>query len=413
MKDLFSKFWGAEDIPPGVRILTIATSVRWIGWGFAESLIPVFLYMFAGSFAMAGVFNSAYDVAFIIALPLVGLAADRSRATTLVLIGLSLYVFVGLGYFLAGFLGLAVFVVLARAINGVGYAFDEVGRETYVRRHTPAANLATVFGYFDSIANFWWAMAAIVGIFLVSFIPIYWLLFLIAPTTVLAMGVVYFFGRKWDVSPKSIDAKKVQEKKPGYRELVRELGLWNWQLKTLVGFNFFIALAGSVVMFFLPIQLYKEGSGYVPIILMGVIITIPAFFGWVLGKLFDKKGTRVFLYGLIAFAVLVAALGFTHAYVAQIAIAFLVGIILELLSVGSNELITVYADPAHFGRVDGLTHSITDIGSLIGPIAAGVLIDMSGPKITYGVLALIILALAFGFVFVAHISSRRKISPIS
>ena len=407
MRTIFSKFWNTEEIPPGVRILTIATSVRWIGWGFAESLIPVFLYMFAGSFATAGLFNSAYDLAFIIALPLVGLAADRTRATTLILIGLSLYVFVGTGYFLAGFTGIAVFVVLSRAINGIGYAFDEVGRSTYIRRHTPSQNLATVFGYFDSIANFWWAMAAIVGIFLVSFIPIYWLLFLIVPTTLFAMLVIAIFGRKWDRDP-----KKIQESKPKYREIFREFGLWKWELKAIVAFNFFISFAGSIVLFFLPIQLFKEGSGYVPIILMGVVITIPAFFGWVLGKLFDKKGTRVFLYGLIAFAILVATLGFVHTYVWQIAIAFCVGIILELLSVGSSELVTVHADPEHFGRVDGLTHSITDMGALVGPIVAGVLIDAFGTKITYGALSLVILGLAFGFVFVAHIISRKAIKKL-
>ena len=155
MQEHFLKLWKSNDIPIGVRVLTFATSIRWIGWGFAESLIPIFLFSFGHSHANAGILKSFYDIAFIIALPLIGVLADRMRGTTLILIGLGLYVFVGTGYLLAGITGLVIFIVIARFFNGIGYAFDSVGRETYFRRHTPKEKLATVFGYFDSFASFW------------------------------------------------------------------------------------------------------------------------------------------------------------------------------------------------------------------------------------------------------------------
>jgi MFS family permease len=138
MQKYVLKFWNTEDIPHEAKILTAVTSIRWIGWGFAESLIPVLLYSFGHTFAEAGLLRSTYDIAFIIALPLVGVLADKThRATTLVLIGLLLYLFCGVAYLLAGIMSAVVFIVLARGINGVAYAFDAVGRNTCVRRHTP------------------------------------------------------------------------------------------------------------------------------------------------------------------------------------------------------------------------------------------------------------------------------------
>ncbi len=169
MKKYLLRLWDIKEIPRGVRMLTIATAVYWIGWGFAESLIPILLYSFSNTFAQAGLLRSAFDVTLILSLPLIGMAADRMRATTLVLIGLFLYLFVGTGYFLAGVTGFAVFIVLARLLNGVSYGLVSVGRETYFRRHTPASKIATVFGYLDTISNFWWIIAAVMGIFLIKY----------------------------------------------------------------------------------------------------------------------------------------------------------------------------------------------------------------------------------------------------
>lgn len=392
MIKLFLNFFREKDISIGTRVLTAATAVRWFGWGFAETLIPVFIFSFFASYAQAGLLKSAYELALIISLPLVGLLADRIRPTTLVLIGLSLYLIVGTSYLFAGLTGLAIFIVIARFSNGIGYALDSVGRETYFRRNNPPSKLATVFGYFDTVANFWWIVAALLGIFLVKFAPIHWLLFLIVPTVMVAFFIVWKWGRKNDSAPVISDSEKVN-----YRDLLRELKSWNWQLKLVTGFNFFVAFTGSVISFFLPIQMYNEGSGYTPIIILGVIITIPVLLGWVLGKLFDKKGPRSFVYGLILYGILLILLGNTNIYGWQILFAFLIGIIQEFIYVGKMKLTAIYANPEHFGRVDGFMQSIINIGIMTGPLVAGILIDISGTRVTYFSLALLMMILALTF----------------
>jgi MFS family permease len=389
--------WKRDEISFGVRVLTWATSIRWIGWGFAESLIPVFLFHFAKTYASTGLLRGVYDIAFILIMPILGVLADRMRATTLILIGLSLYLVVGSGYLLAGLTGFAIWIVIARFVNGVGYALDSIGRQTYFQRHTPKEKLATVFGYFDTFANFWWCVAGLAGIFLVKFLPIHWLLFLIVPTVIVAIAVIWKWARPTDSIPVVRKSQRAR-----IQDIAREVTTWNWKLRSFVGFGFFLSFASAIIAFFLPIQMFIEGAGYAPIIIMGIILTIPTMFGWFLGKTFDTYGPRLFAYGLVLFALLTAVLGFAHAYWIQITIAFGIGVIQELISIGKVELMTSLADPEHVGRVDGISSSISDMGSLVGPLIAGIMIDAWGNQIMYVSLALLLLALSAVLAFVVH-----------
>ena len=383
------KFWDSGEIPGEAKLLTLVTSIRWIGWGFAESLVPVFLYSFGHSFADAGLLRSSYDIAFIIALPLVGVFADRMRATTLVLIGLFLYLFCGTAYFLAGLTGFAVFVVIARAINGVAFALDAVGRNTCIRRHTPTSRLATVFGYFDTVANFWWMVAACMGFILIGYFSIPNLLFMIVPTSLIAIIILIKFRKK-----KTERVGGPQREVVPLLSIFNELKFWDIKLKSLLIFNFFISFTGAIVGFFLPIQAYIHGDGYDSVILMGIVLTLPMIFSWQLGKLFDGKGAQIFIKSLFLFAALMFSLAFFQIYIWQLIVLFLVSLIVELLSLGTNEMMTIYAKPEHFGRVDGIMRSVADIGSMIGPLIVGLIMDAYGVSVAYSVLGTIILILA-------------------
>ncbi len=393
MKRLITQFWHAKDIPYGVRIITLVTAIRWFGWGFAESLMPVFLYSFGGTFANAGLLRSGYDLMLILSLPFIGMIADRMRASTLILVGLFMYFFIGASYLFAGITGFALFIVVARMLNGVAFGLDSVGRQAYFRRYTPTTKVATAFGYFDTVANLAWITAALIGILLLQFFSISSLLFLITPTAMIAFVIVWQF-RQQEAIP--VAATQPKEK---YGALLRELGSWNWSLKSLVVFNFFIASASSVVLFFLPIEAYNEGASLSLIVLFGIVSTMPMLFGWLFGRFFDKKGSRVFTWGLALLGVLLFTIPFFDGYLWKLIVAFIIGIILELLSVGSNELITVHSNPEHFGRVDGIMRSIANIGSMTGPLIVGIMLDSYGIQSSYVTLAIIIATLAIAFHF--------------
>jgi MFS family permease len=392
MKRLIDRFFNTNDIPVGSRLITTITAIRWAGWGFAETLIPILIYSLTSTFAQAGLLRSTYDIGLILTLPIIGVIADKVKATTIILVGLVLYLFVGTSYLLAGTAGLVIFIVIARSLNGVSYALDSVGRETYFRRHTPVEKIATVFGYFDTVANFWWMITALTGIILIKYFSIPWLLFLIVPTSLISFIILWRFKRREDVDIVTIPLFAKEK-----RKVFQDFKEWNWTLKSLIVFNFFIASASTVIAFFLPIEVYKEGGDLSLVVIMGVVATVPTLFGWILGKWFDIKGSKVFSYGLLGFAVLLFSLVFFHGYIWQLLVSFLVGVILELLSVGSSELVTAHANPEHFGRIGGVIRSISNIGSIVGPLAVGVLMDSYGINSGYLVLAIIMFLLAISF----------------
>lgn len=399
MKSLINRLFDAKEIPLGSRLITTITAIRWAGWGFAETLIPILIYSLTSTFTQAGLVRSVYDIIFIIILPIVGILADKIKSTTIILMGLFIYLFVGTSYLLAGTTGLIIFIVIARGLNGVSYALDSVGRETYFRRHTPTSKIATVFGYFDTVANLWWIVAALLGIILIKYFSIHWLLFLIVPTSLISLVVLWVFRKRENllVPTKSLTH---ENKFKNFKEIKD----WNPALKSLIIFNFFISCASSVVAFFLPIEVYREGGSLVLVIVMGIVTTIPTLFGWMFGKWFDINGSKLFGYGLISFATLLLSLVFFHSYLWQLMVSFLIGVILELLSVGNNELVTVHANPEHFGKIGGIIRSISNIGSIVGPLAVGVLMDSYGIDSGYMALSAIIFLL---FVIFSLIKKKR------
>jgi len=94
-------------MPEGIKLLAWARTARWVGWGFGESLIPIFLFAFSASYAETGLLSSVFEISLLISLPIVGMLADRMSAKVLIIAGLVLYPLVGASYFLAGATGVA------------------------------------------------------------------------------------------------------------------------------------------------------------------------------------------------------------------------------------------------------------------------------------------------------------------
>jgi MFS family permease len=398
-------FFGSRQktIPDGVRVITRATAVRWIGWGFAESLIPVFLYQFSHNYAASGLLSSAYDVAFILTLPIVGMFADVIPSAILIVVAVFFYPLVGIGYFIAGVTGLVAIVVITRFLNGILYAMDSVGRESYIQQHTPPKHASLVFGYSDAVSNFWWVVAGIGGIFLVRYWSIPSILFLITPFSIIALFMLLpLVDWKRDLG----SGVRLPSPMGAYASAFKEIILWDWRLQFLSLIDFFVSFTSAVVMFFIPIYAYTQGTNLGGIIVIGIALAIPYVLGFKLGSIIDHHFKNSLAYGLLIITALLFALSFAHQYIWELGISFLIAVAVEFIVLANAGTITVVAKPDHFGRVDGLMSSIGDFGSLAGPIVVGVAIDALGFATSFRLVALVMLIL-FG---VFLIGRKRLIS---
>ncbi len=58
-----------RSLPSGVRLIAWMRTIRWVGWGFGEALIPVLIMSLTGTFASAGLLTSTFDITLLLALP--------------------------------------------------------------------------------------------------------------------------------------------------------------------------------------------------------------------------------------------------------------------------------------------------------------------------------------------------------
>jgi MFS family permease len=385
-----------SSLPHGVRLFAWIRAIRWFGWGFGESLLPVFIMSFSHTFAEAGLFSSTVEVVSLISLPFIGMWADRMPAKRLVLSSLILYPLVGLGYLLAGIFGMAVFVVLARAANGFTWELENVGVATYYRRVIDRRKIATSFGYLDTWTNLAWIAAAILGMFLISFMPIHYLLFAIAPFSVVA----YLIALKAPKDPIVPDGGILQASILGYVKSISAWLTWTanfWLLGVIV---FFSSVISALITFFIPITAYLAGANLPMVVLLGIFGAIPALFGYPLGLIADRRNRFVLIsLSLFCIAIITVWLGVIHSYWLILSCVLLLGVILELLYVIQSSLITTLGPANTYGKRGSAFECISTFGDLVAPLLLGVALDALGYSNVVFVIGAVAISLAGLFLF--------------
>lgn len=363
-----------ENVPNGVLRVAWSRAIRWFGWGFGESLIPIVIIGFSNSYATAGFVQSSFEIVMLLMLPFVGAFLDRSRARTAIIIALLVYPFVGLSYFLAGVLGIAAFVLVAKVVGGFAYAIDGLAVDTYYRRMVPSGNLSSAFGYIDSLANIGWIAAGLIGMFLVGYMPPQYLLLLIAPTSLIALLVVLRAPRDVPVP------QKVRSSLTGvYGAAFRDIASWNTLLRLLALLAFFMAVVETLITFFIPIDAYMEGASPALVILLGIIATIPYTFGFALGRFVEHRNPRrILAYGLFSIGILVLLLALFPQFAFKMLASFILGVIIETFIIVSKKMLTSMSLPNEYGERGSTFESIGVLGNLAGPLLLGVSLDMLG-----------------------------------
>jgi MFS family permease len=395
-------------LPYGIRIFAWVRAIRWIGWGLGEALIPVFIIMFSNTFAEAGLFSSSVDIAALLSLPIIGIWADKISAKRLVIWSLLIYPFVGISYFLAGFLGMAIFIVIARVLNGFNYELENIGIQTYYRRMTSSRIISTSFGYIETWSHVSWIAAALVGVGLVIYFPIHYLLLGIAPFAVVA----YFVALRAPEDEVRDEDEGEGEKKSRqsvlkiYAVKVSQWRTWSarlWLLGTLV---FFSSIVSALMYFFIPIDAYLTGANLPMVVLITVFGAIPALFGYKLGKIADGHNKySLIAYGLISVAVIAVGLAIFPQYWFKSVAMLLMGIVLELFYVVQNSLITTLGPAETYGERGSAFEGIMTLGDLVAPLILGIGLDLIGFGKVAGVVAVVSLGLAVGYSFLKKITA--------
>src|SRR3989339_180276 len=350
-----------EKIPEGIRILTWSTSVRWFGWGLGEAFVPIFLLSFSENFSETGLLASIYNITFFLSIPFAGYLADNIKIRSMILAGLIIYIFIGLGYFLAGATGAIIF---------------------------------KVFGKFDVITNFWWIIAVIIGLLLVkfAFLPIHWLLFFITPTSIISFLIVLRLKEGERNHNKGILFLKV------YSNLFRDIKNFSTGLKFILVLTFITGILSSVIYFFIPVFAYLNGDGLVNSTILALVYAMPILFGKILGKIADEKRENIYFISFSFVVLILVSLMFTKNYFLLLIIMFLSSAIFELISLTNKGMIARFADRTHLGEIDGSLNGVSAVGAVVGPLLFGFLLDsISQPNAYLFIVSISAVALLVSF----------------
>lgn len=368
-------------IPRDIKLLTWATTIRWMGWGFVEALIPIFLFSFAHSYAETGLLRSVYDIAFILAIPFVGLLVDKISAKTILIIGLCIYPFIGFSYFWAGVTGMSLFIVIARLLNGIGYAMDSVGRSTYFRRHAPTKIISTVFGYLDTVTTFFWILCVLSSVFLVKFFHINQLFLMIIPTSIIGVIMVLYL-KKENISNNLKGGVKDVLKEGVFSSLWGEIKGWHRDLRLISFANIYFGFIGVITSFIIPLDIYVQGGSLKQVILVAVVVALPSIFSIHLGKIADRWRIGSTLAGMFGVFVFLICLAFSSHYILQMIFSFCFSLALNQVLYSFDGITTESINSQHYGKMGGLLLGVFSIGELFGPIVLGLLVDLYSSKFT-------------------------------
>ena len=399
MKKLFKIF--NPNIEEGVRLISWATSIRWFGWGFSEAFLPIFLFSFTHTYAETGIIRSIYGIVFIISIPIVSRLADTVASKKLLMTALFLYPFIALSYFFAGAYGIVAFIVLARIINGVTYAFDSIGRSTYIRTHASDSTIATSFGFIESLANFWWIIAVLISLMFVAYIPIYWLFLCIIPTSFVAM----IFVKKIPDIQNTANTEKI--KMPittQYTDFIKTIFSWNKKVKNLGILLFFVGVVTTIGEFFIPIYAYTQHVSLWKVALLTIFATLPLLLSSLLGIIADTYKYTVTV-GCLLLSLFLILLAGTSVFAIQLCLVFLLGICIQVINLSIDREVTFEVGKDKIGSLSGAFQGISQLSEIIGPIILGIIIDMYGMKYLLVSLGLC----SFLFTFLYFKNSKKKI----
>jgi MFS family permease len=376
-------------LPSGIKTIGYARAIRWIGWGFAESLIPVYLFSVSKSFSETGLLGSVVDIVCLLTLPLAGVWADKVPGRKLILISLLLYPFVGIGYFLAGIGFPVIFIIVARVCNGFCWAIENIGVSTYFRRVSKPAAIGSSFGFVDTVSHVGWIAAAVMGMFFAGIVPIHVLLLAVAPFALVAVLIARRAPVDAVVSSKRSDIPILKT----YIATLTAWRQWNSKLRFIANLVLFSELVSSLIGFFVPIDAFIDGAGLSRVVLLAVVGAVPAAFGFVIGRIADKcDKPRLIGIGLVGVALIAYGLAVVPQLWFKMVASFLLGFIVELFDIIQHSLVTTLGPASSYGQRGSVFESIQSLGDVVSPILLGVALDILGFKdVAFAVAALALL----------------------
>ncbi|NMF31431.1 MFS transporter [Corynebacterium ammoniagenes] len=379
-------------VPREIWVLVVAAFIIALGYGLIAPLLPQFIVSFDVSMAAAGLVVSIFSVSRLIMAPGAGVLVDKIGTRAVYITGL-LVVAVTTGL-VAGAIEYW-HIILLRALAGFGSAMFTVSAMGLIVKIAPPSirgKCSAIYGTAFLIGNI---VGPIVGAAL-SFLGFRW------PFLIYGVGVALAALVVWIMMPR---VKEGTEKDSSVKPPMKLREAWgDTAFRAALTSNFAHGWANmgvrvSVVPLFAA-AFFNNGSA-----IAGFALAAYAFGTAVVlqvsGRLADTIGRRpLIIGGLTGTAVFVGVFGFADSPLILIILSALAGAAGGFTNPSQQAVIAdVIGNERSGGQVLSAFQMAMDLGSIGGPIIVGMLADLYGFKIAFGVCGVLSLVGVIAWIF--------------
>ena len=375
-------------------IVALIVTVNTLGYGI---IIPV-IFSYSQKFGLTvfenGLLFSIYSICQFISTPVIGRASDKYGRRPLLIISVA---GTALSFFMMAFAPSALFLFIARALDGITAGNIPVA-SAVISDSTKPAERAKGFGIISGAFNFGFIFGPLISAVTVGYameLP-----FIIAGViTTIAVLLTYTLLPETNKLLGQVKKEKLFDFPKLARELFSEK-IGSILLITLIYSTAF----GMFIYAFQPfsIEVLKLSTTEISAIFVvfGIIGLIMQFFGisFVTKKFGERK---VYMYSFLFVSISFALIFGVTTIIPFILVSALLSMANAAIFPLSQTILSKSADETEQGSVQGINASYISIGQILGPLLAGAVATIS---ISYPFLAGALL------VFISYVISRKVIS---
>ncbi len=392
-----------KKIPKEIRIIALFTSILYLGRWFFEAYLPIFLSSFANTHAETGMLKSIYDVIFFLVAPIAWYFADRISAKKIILLWLCCYPLISLSYFFAGITYLAIFIVIARIINGFAYGTIAASRQKLMYQFWEW-EIGKSMWFFDSMTNRTWIIWVFISMILVRRVPIHMLALAIIPASVVA-----FFVAKRLPDTKKV-SKHISLNFRIYLDIFKNIKRRDPKLRKLIFLWILITMVSASFYFFIPIEVYSQWHSLLEIWLLTICFTLPESLGLLFGRKIDVDHGRWFIRSCVAIIITLVLSLFMKYFVWYILAGILIGVAIEIMELERHKLIAALWNNGNYWEINGIKVSMEEwVGMIFWPILIWLFMDIWGMQLWFAamIVLIIIILCIFSFSILPAYANRK------
>jgi DHA1 family multidrug resistance protein-like MFS transporter len=359
-----------------INILGVIIFTAMLGLGILGPILPIYAKDLGASMTQIGLLTSAWSLSRLIFTAPMGSYADKNSKKRVIIIGLAIYSIVSVFY---AFSWNITSLIAVRILHGMGSAMALPVATAYGAEIAPRGKEGQYMGILNLAMMAGFAFGPFLGGTLTDIASKEIAFYTMAGLTGISLLLAIFFLP-------DVEFSTGKKKAGSFKQIFA-----NPELTTMIWYSFVSTLAIASIFGFLSMYLSQPvsaGGMELPIATIGLVLSVGQFISASLqkefGKLADKYDKRkiIIASGLIGAAgILIFPLmtNTTGIFVSQL--IFICG--LTLGSPAINAVVAIAGREIGTGTAISALQSSNSLGNIIGPLAAGMLLDRFGFTIIF------------------------------